>query len=62
MTCQSEIVECILEQMHVMEENISRAKKGDIKVSVLVHVDKYSTCKFTSILIFIYNVYMLMNC
>ena len=33
MVCKSEIVECIIEQMHEMEENISRAKKGDIKVS-----------------------------
>ena len=35
MVCKSEIVECIIEQMHEMEENISRAKKGDIKVSRL---------------------------
>ena len=33
MVCKSEIVECIMEQMHEMEENIARARKGDIKVS-----------------------------
>jgi len=35
MVCKTEIVECIMEQMHEMEENIARAKKGDIKVGKL---------------------------
>ena len=34
MICKSEIVECMMEQMHEMEENIARAKKGDIKVGL----------------------------
>nr|CAB3249065.1 DNA replication complex GINS protein SLD5-like [Phallusia mammillata] len=34
MECKSEIVECILEQMQEMEDNINRAKKGDLKVSL----------------------------
>ena len=29
-----EVVECILDQMKQMEENLKRAKRGDFKVSV----------------------------
>ena len=31
---RSNIVDCMLEQVHEMEENIRRAKKGDFKVSI----------------------------
>lgn len=31
---KSEIVECVMEQLEHMEENLRRAKKGDLKVSV----------------------------
>ena len=31
---RSDIVDCMLEQVHEMEENIRRAKKGDFKVSI----------------------------
>ncbi|XP_023406848.1 DNA replication complex GINS protein SLD5 isoform X2 [Loxodonta africana] len=31
---KSEIVECVIEQLHHMEENLRRAKKGDLKVSI----------------------------
>ncbi|XP_064441584.1 DNA replication complex GINS protein SLD5 isoform X2 [Mirounga angustirostris] len=29
---KSEIVECVMEQLHHMEENLRRAKKGDLKI------------------------------
>ncbi|KAM9043296.1 DNA replication complex GINS protein SLD5 isoform 2-T2 [Megaptera novaeangliae] len=31
---KSEIVECVMEQLQHMEENLRRAKKGDLKVSI----------------------------
>ncbi|XP_057553832.1 DNA replication complex GINS protein SLD5 isoform X1 [Hippopotamus amphibius kiboko] len=31
---KSEIVECVMEQLEHMEENLRRAKKGDLKVSI----------------------------
>ncbi|XFF92242.1 hypothetical protein AB1E18_018461 [Capra hircus] len=31
---KSEIVECVMEQLEHMEENLKRAKKGDLKVSI----------------------------
>ncbi|XP_064421759.1 DNA replication complex GINS protein SLD5 [Latimeria chalumnae] len=31
---KSEIVECVMEQLNYMEENLRRAKKGDLKVSI----------------------------
>ncbi|XP_025133808.3 DNA replication complex GINS protein SLD5 [Bubalus kerabau] len=31
---KSEIVECVMEQLKHMEENLKRAKKGDLKVSI----------------------------
>ena len=31
---RSDIVDCMLDQIHEMEENIRRAKKGDFKVSI----------------------------
>lgn len=31
---KTELVECMLEQLKEMEENIKRAKKGDFKVSI----------------------------
>ncbi|XP_006897059.1 PREDICTED: DNA replication complex GINS protein SLD5 [Elephantulus edwardii] len=31
---KSEIVECVIEQLNHMEENLKRAKKGDLKVSI----------------------------
>nr|XP_033804472.1 DNA replication complex GINS protein SLD5 [Geotrypetes seraphini] len=31
---KSEIVECVIEQLSHMEENLQRAKKGDLKVSI----------------------------
>ncbi|KAH0623103.1 hypothetical protein JD844_031065 [Phrynosoma platyrhinos] len=31
---KSEIVECVIEQLEHMEENLKRAKKGDLKVSI----------------------------
>ncbi|XP_002129349.1 DNA replication complex GINS protein SLD5 [Ciona intestinalis] len=34
MLCRTDITECILEQMQEMEENIARAKKTDLKVSL----------------------------
>lgn len=32
--CKQDIVECILDQLSVMEENMSRGKKGDFRVSI----------------------------
>ncbi|XP_008566980.1 PREDICTED: DNA replication complex GINS protein SLD5-like isoform X2 [Galeopterus variegatus] len=31
---KSEIIECVIEQLDHMEENVRRAKKGDLKVSI----------------------------
>lgn len=43
---KAEIVDCVMEQIHEMEENIRRAKKGDFRVHV--HRMEVSSCRIVT--------------